>query len=341
MIKDFRLKAGYFENFKVRKLHRQLGDAGLLAHLTLLVHTAENKQSGDLGKVSDADIELMGEWDYDNRAGQFAKSLFAARLLDRREDGKVTVHDWAEHNPYVSTGKSRRKKSAKPEQVDFRVATSFRRNLKIRQLEKEHGPAGVVSLVRLWAHAAIHRTKGDLVRMTYADIALAAGWSGEYDADFVRSLVRIGLLDATGSDDDKSVKAAMSCFDGDDDPDAVGLVGLAFAIHDWEEWNGYRYGAEARSAQAREAAKARWKSEDANDSIETATQKANEVKPIEQPKGVPASVLYAPPPMPAEFQRFMPSDPISTITVEASEELKRRTAPGGGTVLSGNAFTKR
>lgn len=118
---------------------------------------------------------------------------------------------------------------------DIRVRTTFSRHPKTRKLRRRLGADGVLSLLELWIFTAESRSDGVLHGLDEEDIGEVSGWRGEAQ-DFVKSLADIGFLD----------------HDGD-----------GYVIHDWAENNPWAAGAERRSQQARDAAKARWSKGDA------------------------------------------------------------------------------
>ncbi len=106
---DFRLAVGIFENKKIVKLQRRLGDSGVLAHIRLLRYTSVNHPSGNLGRVDHEDIAIMAGW---AGAEDFAGVLKELPLLDVLMDGSIYVHDWEEHNPWAC-GAERRSEIAR------------------------------------------------------------------------------------------------------------------------------------------------------------------------------------------------------------------------------------
>lgn len=121
--------------------------------------------------------------------------------------------------------------------ADCRVAVGFARHPKILKLRRRCGAEGVLALVSLWAWTAESKPSGRLEGMDHDDIELAAGWAGQ-PGQLVRALLDLHLLDEA---------------DGGGD----------YAIHDWPDHNGWAAGATDRSAQARQAAAARWRRPDA------------------------------------------------------------------------------
>ena len=233
--KDFRIHAFAFENLKIRKLRKRHGDDGLLALFTLWSYSAQHKPDGMLNVADAEDVEMMSEWG--GEGGALCRSLKECGLLDLSPDGTYSIHDWAEHNPFVATGTGKQSRLA----IDFRVATGFRGHVKIKQLYEAHGAAGVVSLVRLWSFAAVNRTNGILTGLDCFDVAQAAGWEGD-DEKFVDTLIRLGLVD--------SLVAGFS-------EHQIGPEG-PFRIHNWEKWNAWRFHSQERSDHARRAASKRW-----------------------------------------------------------------------------------
>jgi hypothetical protein len=63
--------------------------------------------------------------------------------------------------------------------LDVLLAIEFFDHPKTLALQRAHGPAAVVALLRLWCWARRHRPSGDLDGMTDDDIERAAGWKGD------------------------------------------------------------------------------------------------------------------------------------------------------------------
>lgn len=122
---------------------------------------------------------------------------------------------------------------------DIRVAVSFKGHRKRRKFRKLLGRDDAVEfLLDLWITTAMNHPEGSLEDMDETDIALEAGWTGDANF-FVQALMEAGLIER--------------------------LESGKYAIHDWEEHQGYVVHAPERKEKARKAANARWgKDQDAN-----------------------------------------------------------------------------
>ncbi len=109
MNSDFRLSIGYFKHPKVQKLKRRLGADGVLAHAQLMAFAAQERPSGALTNMDADDIGIA--CDYGGDIMPFIAALVDLRLLDRSEDGALSLHDWAEHNPWAVTAPARSQKA--------------------------------------------------------------------------------------------------------------------------------------------------------------------------------------------------------------------------------------
>lgn len=114
---------------------------------------------------------------------------------------------------------------------DIRIKTSFRTHRKIKKLRRELGADGVLCLVNLWIGTAENEPSGVLKGWSSQDIEIEVDYKGEEGA-FVTALVNFELLDV----------------------DESGV----YSLHNWDRWQGWCIGAEARSTKASNAAKARW-----------------------------------------------------------------------------------
>lgn len=115
--------------------------------------------------------------------------------------------------------------------TDFRISVSAISHPKIIKLMRRCGDAAFYNLLQLWTFTAMNKPDGNLSGMDAEDVEIAAKWRGE-PGMFHKELVALRLLD---EDEDGGL-----------------------SVHDWNEHNGYASYAEARSAQAREAANIRW-----------------------------------------------------------------------------------
>ena len=114
---------------------------------------------------------------------------------------------------------------------DIRLAVSFRGHRKRKRLKGLLGADATDYLIDLWIGAAMNHPEGILVGMDETDIALEAGWEKE-PQQFINALRECRLLEKTESG--------------------------AYALHDWEDHQGYVIHAERRKSQARNAANTRW-----------------------------------------------------------------------------------
>lgn len=100
---DFRVKCGFFNHPKTKKLKRAHGAEGVISFLRVWEYAAQNRHGVD--KVYSAEeIELAVDWE--GEVGKFAETLAAYGFLDEVEDGYV-LHDWGEHNGYAATAQAR------------------------------------------------------------------------------------------------------------------------------------------------------------------------------------------------------------------------------------------
>lgn len=108
MNKDIRIAVTFRDHRKRKKLQRRLGAEGVVALMDLWLSVAENKPNGVLTNMDEEDIALDAQWDGDAEA--FVSALVDLGFLEKH-DGLYVVHDWVEHNGYVSSSKSRSDKS--------------------------------------------------------------------------------------------------------------------------------------------------------------------------------------------------------------------------------------
>lgn len=113
---------------------------------------------------------------------------------------------------------------------DIRLSTGFYSHPKTIKLMRIVGAEGVLCLQRLWIWSAQNRADGNLSGFEDEDIEIAACWSGAC-GEFVQALAKLRFLDGdTG----------------------------AYALHGWDEHQGYVTQEAERIARAKKAANTRW-----------------------------------------------------------------------------------
>ena len=100
---DYRIRVGFFRHLKTKKLEKRLGESGVLALLKLWGYATEFRPEGDLSGLSNEDLELAIDWKQDTPLIQV---LAEVGFLDG-EAGNYQLHDWIEHNPWVSESSER------------------------------------------------------------------------------------------------------------------------------------------------------------------------------------------------------------------------------------------
>jgi hypothetical protein len=100
MADDARLSTALPRHPKTVKLKRRLSGDGCWSLVCLFLWVADNRCDGNLEGLSTEDIEIASDWSGD--AGVFVASLSEVGFLDG-DDGKFSIHDWAEHNPYAAS----------------------------------------------------------------------------------------------------------------------------------------------------------------------------------------------------------------------------------------------
>lgn len=106
MAEDFRVKTSWRSSGKRRRLKRIAGLEGVQAIEDLWSYCASERPDGDLSGLTDDEIaDECPDWD---RSGaELVAALREARLIDG-EPGRYRIHDWQDHQPYV-TGEAERK----------------------------------------------------------------------------------------------------------------------------------------------------------------------------------------------------------------------------------------
>ena len=106
---DLRLDTGWRRHPKAVRLRRRCGAEGLLGLLAIWEHAADHRFDGDLARLDDEAIEIIAEWE--GEPGTLVAALVSIGYLDGPH-GERIVHDWATHQPWIST-KPQRSATAK------------------------------------------------------------------------------------------------------------------------------------------------------------------------------------------------------------------------------------
>lgn len=96
--KDFRVVVGMSRHWKVRLLMKELGPLSFWAYVNLLEFATVSHCDGSFAGLSDEAIGATIEYD---DGPLLLATLKKYKLLDG-EPGNYSIHDWAEHNPYVA-----------------------------------------------------------------------------------------------------------------------------------------------------------------------------------------------------------------------------------------------
>ena len=106
---DIRLSLDFFDHPKSKKLKKRLGLEGVMALLKLWAWTAGNRPGGMLTGLDAEAVELAADWDGED--GTFVSTLLDLRLLDDA-DGTFAIHDWEDHQAYVSKSEERSRRGS-------------------------------------------------------------------------------------------------------------------------------------------------------------------------------------------------------------------------------------
>jgi uncharacterized phage protein (TIGR02220 family) len=105
---DYRVKVGWRTHPKRVKLQRRLGADAVLAVPDLWEFCASSRTDGDLSGMSDEDIAIAAG--YPGDAAPWVSALLEIGLLVGKP-GRLRIHGWEEHNPYVASHSKRVAKS--------------------------------------------------------------------------------------------------------------------------------------------------------------------------------------------------------------------------------------
>lgn len=115
MSNDIRLAISFRGHRKRRKLKMLLGPGATDYLLDLWIATAQNHPDGHLRKMDEIDIALEAGWEDD--ANKFVNALVDSGFIEKNGDGSYKLHDWEEHQPFVTTSKARIERAKKAASV--------------------------------------------------------------------------------------------------------------------------------------------------------------------------------------------------------------------------------
>ena len=98
MASDIRIMDGFLDHPKTIKLARRVGELAPIYVLRFWLYVANQHADGDLGDLSDEDIEIACRWT--GEPGKLAAALAEVGYIDGEFPSRF-VHDWADHQPWV------------------------------------------------------------------------------------------------------------------------------------------------------------------------------------------------------------------------------------------------
>lgn len=105
---DARISIGLPQHPKTKKLIKRLGDGAAWRLICLFLWAASNKPDGNLDGMTAEDIELAVDWPGED--GAFVAAMIEVGFIDGVE-GRYTIHDWREHNPWAAGADARSEKA--------------------------------------------------------------------------------------------------------------------------------------------------------------------------------------------------------------------------------------
>ena len=130
---DIRISVGFWQHPKTKKTIRRLGLEGVMALQVLWIWAAQNRPDGNLRGMDGEDVELAAGWEGEEG------SFFATCLglwIDEDAEG-LRLHDWEEHNPWVSGSEARRVAAS----VAGKASAEARRQRKLNRTETNRNEA--------------------------------------------------------------------------------------------------------------------------------------------------------------------------------------------------------
>jgi hypothetical protein len=103
---DIRLDTSFFENPKIRKLRKRLGDPAVLGLVRLWCYAAKNRKKGIFYDMTDDEIEEILSPNR-KRKGLWITALVELNLLHIGDDMTIIIHDWDKNQPWVCNSEER------------------------------------------------------------------------------------------------------------------------------------------------------------------------------------------------------------------------------------------
>ena len=133
-MEDLRIKFSLVEHPKVLKLMRRCGPEAFYCLVKLWCQVAQNKPDGILKGWDREDIEIAAGWR--GEPDKFVNTLIEVRLLEDLE-GCYAVHDWLDHNPWVSGHEDRSDTSRFSKLGHYPGLIEFLKEQGIKKVSKE------------------------------------------------------------------------------------------------------------------------------------------------------------------------------------------------------------
>lgn len=100
MADDVRIATGLRHHRKTKRLRRALGAEGCWSLVCLFLWAGDERWTGDLSGLTDADIEEDADWH--GEPGALIAALLEVKFMVGTA-GHRQIHDWQEHNPYAAS----------------------------------------------------------------------------------------------------------------------------------------------------------------------------------------------------------------------------------------------
>ena len=121
---DIRLAISFFDNVKTKRLERVCGHRAITCLQRLWAYAAANRPEGILTGMDELDIEIASDWQGD--PGAFFSAITPdpenpgrGSWLDPGANGSWVLHDWPEHQPWVSKTNERKAQAQRANDIKY------------------------------------------------------------------------------------------------------------------------------------------------------------------------------------------------------------------------------
>ena len=124
---DIRISVSFKDHRKRKRLRTILGPGSTDYILDLWIATAMNHPSGVLSGMDELDIALEAGWQNDPMF--FVEALIKCGFLEKNDNEEYQLHDWVEHQEWVTKATERKEHAQKAAEARWSKASNAQKNI--------------------------------------------------------------------------------------------------------------------------------------------------------------------------------------------------------------------